>query len=160
MHAGSRDLLLYQHRARCTLGASCLPFISTEATEMQAWCVCICRTWWRIIFFGCATEREQNVSMCVFVCWQVFVRAEGADPKPLPGDLGSLSLQRTTRARHASEPAKVGNPVYMEGAALAGPVANTRAWHLHLLPPPMEVSILNHAGMHNAASFPFIGKCI
>ncbi len=29
MHAGSRDLLLYQHRARCTLGVSCLPFIST-----------------------------------------------------------------------------------------------------------------------------------
>lgn len=47
MHAGSHDLLLYQHKARCTLGASSLPFISTGCRL----CACICRTQGQIIFF-------------------------------------------------------------------------------------------------------------
>ncbi len=32
-----------------------------------------------------------------------------------------------------------GNPVYVAGTRLAGPVANTTAWRLHRLPPPRQV---------------------
>lgn len=118
MHAGSRDLLLYQHRARCTLGASCLPFISTGYTDVSVglcaarWihtgvfvCVHVCQTRRQIVFFLGARLSERrlrvgaciNVDMriCVYLCpgkvWMcVRERAEGSYPKPLPGDSGGL----------------------------------------------------------------------
>lgn len=117
MHAGSRDLLLYQHRARCTLGASCLPFISTGYTDVG---VGLCASWWicaRVCVCACLPDTEAdriflgarlsesrlrvgaciNVDMriCVYLCpgkvWMcVRERAEGSYPKPLPGDSGGL----------------------------------------------------------------------
>lgn len=60
MHAGSRDLLLYQHRARCTLGASCLPFISTGYTDVG---VGLCASWWicaRVCVCACLPDTEAD----------------------------------------------------------------------------------------------------
>lgn len=148
LHAGSHDLLLYQHRARCTLGASCLPFISTEYTSAT---VCVCelaghegRSYFlggwlsasRLCVLWMCLHEYVSLFMCVSVSWlSRGIRSQAS----LSRDSGGLSLQRGTKARYASLPANGGNPVYMAGSALAGLLANTRAWCSHRLPPPMQV---------------------
>lgn len=166
MHAGSRDLLLYQHRARCTLGASCLPFISTGYTDVG---VGLCASWWicaRVcvcaclpdteadrIFFGCSIEREQiacrclhqcgYANMCVFVSWQsvdVCVReSRGIISQASPRGLRGPITSKGHEGQQRQPVRQGGNPVDVAGPALARLVANTGAWRSHRLPPPMPV---------------------
>lgn len=145
MSDGSNDLLLYQHRARCTMGAYSLAFICTGSRDVSVFCVCVC-IW--------VSESTLQVHECEYVCICVLASAcvcRGIRSQSL--SLGTLgpALQRAARVCYASMPAKVGNPVYVAGAALAGQVANARVWHLHVLPPPMQAQILDRAVMHNAA---------
>lgn len=77
LHAGSRDLLLYQHRARCTLGASCLPFIRTGYRDV-GFCLCVCVSTGhggRSYFFGVPdwaraayALRIARMWICEYVC--------------------------------------------------------------------------------------------
>ena len=158
MHAGSCDLLLYQHRARCTMGASCLPFISVGYRDVSLLSVlqlvCICRTRGPVIFFWVpdwagadyvfvgAPSVNVNTRICVwvFVSWHVCM-CEQRDqiPSLSLGTRGGLSLQRGRGARYASLPAK-GEILFMwRGLAWQEQAANTRAWHFHRLPPPGQV---------------------
>lgn len=166
MHAGSRDLLLYQHRARCTLGASCLPFISTGYTDVG---VGLCASWWicaRVcvcaclpdteadrIFFGCSIEREQIVcrclhqcgyaNMCVFVSWQSVDVCEresrGIISQASPRGLRGPITSKGHEGQQRQPIRQGGNPVDVAGPALARLVANTGTWRSHRLPPPMPV---------------------
>lgn len=167
MHAGSRDLLLYQHRARCTLGASCLPFISTGYTDVSVglcasrWirapvfvCVHVCQTRRQIVFFsGCSIGREQiacrclhqcgHANMCVFVSWQSVDVCEresrGIISQASPRGLGGPITSKGHEGQQRQPVRQGGNPVDVAGPALARLVANTRAWRSHRLPPPMPV---------------------
>lgn len=166
MHAGSRDLLLYQHRARCTLGASCLPFISTGYTDVG---VGLCASWWicaRVcvcaclpdteadrIFFGCSIEREQiacrclhqcgYANMCVFVSWQSVDVCEresrGIISQASPRGLRGPITSKGHEGQQRQPISQGGNPVDVAGPALARLVANTGTWRSHRLPPPMPV---------------------
>lgn len=166
MHAGSRDLLLYQHRARCTLGASCLPFISTGYTDVG---VGLCASWWiwaRVcvcaclpdteadrIFFGCSIEREQiacrclhqcgYANMCVFVSWQSVDVCEresrGIISQASPRGLRGTITSKGHEGQQRQPVRQGGNPVDVAGPALARLVANTGTWRSHRLPPPMPV---------------------
>lgn len=166
MHAGSRDLLLYQHRARCTLGASCLPFISTGYTDVG---VGLCASWWicaRVcvcaclpdmeadrIFFGCSIEREQiacrclhqcgYANMCVFVSWQSVDVCEresrGIISQASPRGLRGPITSKGHEGQQRQPVRQGGNPVDVAGPALARLVANTGTWRSHRLPPPMPV---------------------
>ncbi|KAF3859512.1 hypothetical protein F7725_021911 [Dissostichus mawsoni] len=60
-------------------------------------------------------------------------RGKGSDPEPLPGD------SVTSKGHGARCAGQGGNPVYVAGHRLAGPVPNTTAWRFHTLPPPMQV---------------------
>lgn len=166
MHAGSRDLLLYQHRARCTLGAFCLPFISTGYTDVG---VGLCASWWicaRVcvcaclpdteadrIFFGCSIEREQiacrclhqcgYANMCVFVSWQSVDVCEresrGIISQASPRGLRGPITSKSHEGQQRQSVRQGGNPVDVAGPALARLVANTGTWRSHRLPPPMPV---------------------
>lgn len=129
MHAGSHDLLLYQHKARCTLGASSSPFISAGH-----WlCECICRTQGQIIFIsffrgvgGPWLNRSRLwMHQCEYFCFGTSMQAGavGSDPRPVPldsymgvgGGGGGVTSKGPQRPPHASATAKVGNPVYVKG---------------------------------------------
>lgn len=115
MHAGSRDLLLYQHRARCTLGASCLPFISPGCRDVSLVCVGLLDTgedhiFWVLdwagadyVFCGYACT---NVNMCVFVSWQSVCVSGGIRSQASPRGLGEPVTSKGHGARYASLAAK------------------------------------------------------
>lgn len=149
MHAESFDLFHYQHRARCTLGASCLAFISTGYRDVSMVGVCICPTWCKIFIYfffldmydwAGADCECMNVDMCTFLSWQPYEWAQGSDPKRLPGDPGGAFTSKDCKGLLFQHARQGGEILFMcSGAALAEPAAKTRAWHLHIPRPAMQV---------------------
>lgn len=132
LHAGSCDPLLYQHRARCTLGDSCLPFISPGYRDASLVCVLAA-----CVYFSGHTGRSYFMGvwlsasrLCVCRCADVpawmricvnfgpgeRVWAQGSGPKPLPGESGGLSLQRATGLAVPASPPRGKSCLYGEAS--------------------------------------------
>lgn len=154
MHAGSCDPLLYQHRARCTLGASCLPFISPGCRDVSLLCVlaaCVylldtgldhilwVLDWARAdyAFVGARMWLRECEYVCIFVLASVCEQRDQI-PSLSQGSQGACYF-KGPRGSLCQPARQGGNPVYVAGPRLAGPVANTTAWRLHRLPPPRQV---------------------
>lgn len=123
MCAGSVDPLLYHHRARCSLGASRVAFISAGCTDaglrgfagrgtgsyFTAARLSLSR--FRVCWggYGC-------MNMCGFMSWRL---CEGSDPQKGPsGYSGGLSLQRAAGRRDAGQPPRRGGNPVCGGASL------------------------------------------
>lgn len=153
LHAGSCDPLLYQHRARCTLGDSCLPFIIPGYRDASLVCVlaaCVRfldtqedHILW--VYDWARADYVFAVWMCLHECEYVWIsvlanRCEHRDQVPSlsQGSQGACHFKGPQGS--PCQPARQGgNPVYMARPRLARPVANTTLWHLHRLPPPRQV---------------------
>lgn len=110
-HAGSGDPFLYQHRARCTLGASQCP-LSAPAAQTQV-CVDSPDTDhilqlpdWAWADSGVCRRGYACINMCVFMCWRLCVRDQIHEPSLLPRESGGLSLQRTVGPWDPSQPTR------------------------------------------------------
>lgn len=176
MHAGSCDPLLYQHRARCTLGASCLPFISPGYRDVSLLCVfaaCVylldtgldhilwVLDWARAdyAFVGARMwlHECEYANMCVFLSWQVCV-SRGIRSQASPRGVRGPVTSKGRGARCASQPAK-GEILFMWRG-----LAWQDRW---LTPQPGACTDCHHPGRfkswtalwcHNSASSLFTGK--
>lgn len=136
MHAGSCDPLLYQHRARCTLGASCSPFISPGSRDVSLVYVCMCVCVFaghggRSYFLGAWLsagadymfvgawmwlDECEYANVCVFLSWQACA-SRGIGSQAFPWrvrGLGGVAVTSKGLGAHcASRPAKGGEILFM-----------------------------------------------
>lgn len=153
MHAGSCDPLLYQHRARCTLGASRVPFISPSCKDAS---LCVFAghgtgSYFTATWLSPSRFWSSPVRICLhkYVCIYVLATVcEGSDPQhPSPPSPSLLPWRirwpvtskgrGATRRQPARPPAKGGEILFAAGPRLAGAAADATAW-LSLGPPPRQ----------------------
>lgn len=84
---------------------------------------------------GCACA---YVKMCMFVFWQMCM-SKGIRSQASPGGTQGACHFKGPWGPLCQPTRQGGNPVYVAGPHLAEPVANTTAWCLHRLSPPMQV---------------------
>ena len=159
MSDGSYDLLLYQHRARCTLGAYSLAFISTGSRDVSrlrvCMCVCVC-----VCVFEWVSESRLQMHECEYVCICVVASAcvlRDQIPKPLPGDSGARHFKGPRGSAMPARPPRweilfiwQGLP-WQDKWRTPEPGICTNRHH------PCRLKSPTNAGSHNAA---FIAKSI